>query len=152
VSIRGPIGAVLTPQLRGINQHPVDAQTASLPFASSLCGACFDACPVRIDIPDLLVHLRAKVVDHKRATRRLPTGEQVAMTGAALVLGGPGRLAAAQRLAGVAGRVLGRGGRLRRLPGPGWVGAWFGSRDLVAPPPESFRAWWRRTRREGTRR
>jgi L-lactate dehydrogenase complex protein LldF len=148
----GPIGAVLTPQLRGINQHPVDAQTASLPYASSLCGACFDACPVRIDIPDLLVHLRAKVVDHKRATRRLPTGEQVAMTGAALVLGGPGRLAAAQRLAGVAGRVLGRGGRLRRLPGPGWVGAWLGSRDLVAPPPESFRAWWRRTRREGTRR
>ena len=130
----GPIGAVLTPQLRGINQHPVDAQTASLPYASSLCGACFDACPVRIDIPDLLVHLRAKVVDHKRATRRLPGGEQLAMTGAALVLGSPGRLAAAQRLAGLAGRVLGRGGRLRRLPGPGWVGAWFGSRDLPAPP------------------
>jgi L-lactate dehydrogenase complex protein LldF len=68
----GPIGAVLTPQLRGINQHPVDAQTASLPFASSLCGACFDACPVRIDIPDLLVHLRAKVVDHKRPRDACP--------------------------------------------------------------------------------
>jgi L-lactate dehydrogenase complex protein LldF len=143
----GPIGAVLTPQLRGINQHPVDAQTASLSYASSLCGACFDACPVRIDIPDLLVHLRAKVVDHKRATRRLPGGEQLAMSGAALLLGGPGRLAAAQRLAGLAGRILGRGGHLRRLPGPGWVGAWFGSRDLVAPPAESFRAWWRRARR-----
>jgi L-lactate dehydrogenase complex protein LldF len=142
----GPIGAVLTPQLRGINQHPVDAQTASLPYASSLCGACFDACPVRIDIPDLLVDLRAKVVDHKRATRRVPTGEQLAMSGAALVLSRPGRLAATQRLAGLAGRVLGRGGRLRRLPGPGWVGAWFGSRDLAAPPPEAFRAWWRRTR------
>jgi L-lactate dehydrogenase complex protein LldF len=85
----GPIGAVLTPQLRGINQHPVDAQTASLPYASSLCGACFDACPVRIDIPDLLVHLRAKVVDHKRATRRLPGGEQLAMTGAALARSWP---------------------------------------------------------------
>jgi L-lactate dehydrogenase complex protein LldF len=149
----GPIGAVLTPQLRGINQHPVDAQTASLPFASSLCGACFDACPVRIDIPELLVHLRAKVVDHKRIARRVPGGEQLAMTGAALVLGGPGRFAAAQRLAGLAGRVLGRGGRLRRLPGSGWVGAWFGSRDLPAPPAESFRAWWRRTRRPaGARR
>jgi L-lactate dehydrogenase complex protein LldF len=142
----GPIGAVLTPQLRGINQHPVDAQTASLPYASSLCGACFDACPVLIDIPDLLVHLRAKVVDHKRATRRVPTGEQLAMTGAALVLETPGRLAAVQRLASLAGRVLGRGGRLRRLPGPGWVGAWFGSRDLTAPPAESFRGWWKRTR------
>jgi L-lactate dehydrogenase complex protein LldF len=141
----GPIGAVLTPQLRGINQHPVDAQTASLPFASSLCGACFDACPVRIDIPELLVHLRAKVVDHQRATRRLPSGEQLTMSGAALLLGGPRRLAAGQRLAALAGRVLGRGGRLR-LPGPGWVGAWFGSRDLPAPPAESFRAWWKRTR------
>ena len=147
----GPIGAVLTPQLRGINQHPVDAQTASLPYASSLCGACFDACPVRIDIPDLLVDLRAKVVDHNRATHRVPTGELLAMSGAAVVLGGPGRLAAAQRLAGLAGRVLGRSGRLRRLPGPGWVGAWFGSRDLPAPAPESLRAWWRRTRRPGTR-
>jgi L-lactate dehydrogenase complex protein LldF len=71
------------------------------------------------------------------------------MSGAALVLSGPGRLAAAQRLAGLAGRVLGRGGRLRRLPGPGWVGAWFGACDLPAPPPESFRAWWKRTRAHG---
>ncbi|HKT03347.1 MAG TPA: lactate utilization protein B, partial [Rugosimonospora sp.] len=62
----GPIGAILTPQLRGINQHAVDAQTASLPFASSLCGACYEACPVGIDIPDVLVHLRAKVVDQHR--------------------------------------------------------------------------------------
>ena len=58
----GPIGAILTPQLRGIAKHPVDKQTASLPFASSLCGACFDVCPVRIDIPEVLVHLRGQVV------------------------------------------------------------------------------------------
>src|SRR5829696_4578431 len=75
----GPIGAVLTPLLTGV------ADNASLPFASSLCGACFDACPVRIDIPNLLVHLRARVVEHKRATRRLPGGEQLAMSGAALM-------------------------------------------------------------------
>ena len=60
----GPIGAILTPQLRGIARHPVDEQTASLPYASSLCGACFDVCPVRIDIPEVLVHLRGKVVEH----------------------------------------------------------------------------------------
>src|SRR5664279_1218329 len=59
----GPIGAILTPQLRGIAFGRVDAQTASLPYASSLCGACVDVCPVRIDIPEVLVHLRAKVVE-----------------------------------------------------------------------------------------
>ncbi len=69
----GPIGAILTPQLRGIAKHPVDKQTASLPFASSLCGACFDVCPVRIDIPEVLVHLRGQVVRQSEATHRLPT-------------------------------------------------------------------------------
>ena len=148
----GPIGAILTPQLRGINQHPVDAQTASLPFASSLCGACYEVCPVRIDIPNLLVDLRAKVVDHKRAGReghRVPTPEQALMSGAGWLLGTPRRLAALQRVGSLAGKVLGRGGTLPRLRGPGWVGGWFSSRDLPAPP-ESFRAWWKRTR--GTRR
>src|SRR5262249_40590678 len=53
----GPIGAILTPQLRGI-EH-----AASLPFASSLCGACYEVCPVKIDIPRVLVHLRARAVE-----------------------------------------------------------------------------------------
>ena len=53
----GPIGAVLNPQLRGTGS----AVDKSLPYASSLCGACFEACPVRIDIPSLLVHLRTQV-------------------------------------------------------------------------------------------
>ena len=52
----GPIGAVLSPMLTGVEDN------ASLPYASSLCGACFDACPVKIDIPSLLVHLRARHV------------------------------------------------------------------------------------------
>jgi L-lactate dehydrogenase complex protein LldF len=149
----GPIGAILTPQLRGINQHPVDAQTASLPFASSLCGACYEVCPVRIDIPDLLVHLRAKVIDHKRAEHRLPTPERATLAAAGWVLGRPWRLAAAQRLGGLAGRVLaplGRDGTLPRLRGPGWISGWFATRDMPTPPPESFRAWWKRSR--GARR
>jgi L-lactate dehydrogenase complex protein LldF len=134
----GPIGAILTPQLRGINQHPVDEQTASLPFASSLCGACFEACPVRIDIPDVLVHLRAKVVEQQHGHY----GERAAMAAAAATFAKPGRLAAAQRIGGA---LLGRRRRLR-LRGPGWAGAWFGARDLTPPARESFRAWWRRTR------
>ena len=55
----GPIGAILTPQMQGLDQAP------TLPWASSLCGACYEACPVKIDIPSVLVHLRGRVV--KRA-------------------------------------------------------------------------------------
>ena len=68
----GPIGAILTPQLRGIARGPVDKQTASLPFASSLCGACFEVCPVRIDIPEVLVHLRGQVARQSEATPSPP--------------------------------------------------------------------------------
>jgi L-lactate dehydrogenase complex protein LldF len=138
----GPIGAILTPQLRGINQHPVDAQTSSLPFASSLCGACFEACPVRIDIPDVLVNLRAKVVEHKRGHLG---SEGLALGLAARTFARPGRLARAEKLAGWGGRLVGRRGRLR-LRGPFWIRAWFGTRDMVVPPTESFRAWWKRNR------
>ena len=129
----------------GIAKHPVDKQTASLPYASSLCGACFDVCPVRIDIPEVLVHLRGQVVRHSEATHRLPTAEAVGMGAAALALGRPRRLGLAERAAGLGGRLFGRRGRLRRIPGPGPIGAWFRARDLRAPARESFRAWWRRT-------
>ena len=141
----GPIGAILTPQLRGIAKHPVDKQTASLPFASSLCGACVDVCPVRIDIPEVLVHLRGQVVRQSEATHRLPTAEAVVMRAAAWTLATPRRLGLAERAAGLGGRILGRKGMLRRLPGPGPVAGWFGKRDLKVPARESFRAWWRRT-------
>lgn len=141
----GPIGAILTPQLRGIAQHPVDKQTASLPFASSLCGACFDACPVRIDIPEVLVHLRAKVVEHEKDEHRAPTAEQLVMKAAAWVLNSPSRLGTAQKAASVSGKVLGRDGMIGHLPGPGPVAGWFGARDLPAPAAETFRAWWART-------
>jgi L-lactate dehydrogenase complex protein LldF len=136
----GPIGAILTPQLRGINEHPVDPQTASLPFASSLCGACYDACPVRINIPDVLLHLRAKVVDQQRGHY----GERAIMAAANATFRRPGRLVTAQKTGALASRLFVRHGRLR-LRGPGWVHAWFGSRDLTPPARQSFRAWWTST-------
>ncbi|MFJ7243441.1 LutB/LldF family L-lactate oxidation iron-sulfur protein [Kitasatospora sp. NPDC098652] len=138
----GPIGAVLTPQLVGVGQ------AASLPFASTLCGACYDACPVKIDIPELLLHLRAEAVEAERAAKRLPTAEAVAMKAAAAVLDSPRLLSAAQQAGSLGGRALARGGRIRRLPGP--LHGWSDTRDTPAPPAESFRTWWRKNR-EGDR-
>ncbi|MGI9007218.1 MAG: lactate utilization protein B, partial [Streptosporangiaceae bacterium] len=89
----GPIGAVLSPQLTGV------AANSSLPYASSLCGACYEVCPVKIDIPSMLVHLRSAVVESKRAARRRPSAEQVTMAAAAWVMADPRRFAAAQRAA-----------------------------------------------------
>jgi L-lactate dehydrogenase complex protein LldF len=132
----GPIGAVLSPQLTGVEDN------ASLPYASSLCGACYDACPVKIDIPSLLVHLRARHVE-EAARRRVPSAEAVTMAAAAWVMASPARFAAAQRGSRV-GRVLGRGGRIRRLPPP--LAGWTSARDAPVPPPETFRQWWARER------
>ncbi len=133
----GPIGAVLSPQLTGVEDN------SSLPYASSLCGACFDACPVRIDIPALLVHLRGKHVEERRAASRVPTAEAVAMAAASWVMSDPGRFARAERVSRL-GRLVARRGRLRSLPPP--LSAWTSSRDAPAPPPETFREWWARTR------
>jgi len=134
----GPIGAILTPMLRGVG---VDPQTDSMPFASSLCGACYEVCPVLINIPEILVHLREQVVDSHRGG--VPGALQAAMTGASWTLGGSRKLAALQRLAGLSGRVIGRRGLIGRLPAP--LSRWTDARDLPAPPRESFRRWWART-------
>ena len=121
----GPIGAVLTPQLTGIKDNP------TLPYASSLCGACFDVCPVRIDIPSLLVRLRSQKVEEARAHSRVPSAEAVAMAAASWAMATPRRFAAAERASRL-GRVLGRKtGRIGTLPPP--LSGWTTSRDLPRP-------------------
>ncbi|MFB7105074.1 lactate utilization protein B [Streptomyces hydrogenans] len=129
----GPIGAILTPQLRGTASE-VDA---SLPYASSLCGACYEVCPVAIDIPEVLVHLRGRVADRGGPGHRL---EKAAVRAATWVLDHPGVLAAGER---VASRT--RGLHPKRLPGPG-ARQWSESRDLPELPAEPFRDWWKNNR------
>ncbi|GAA2731341.1 LutB/LldF family L-lactate oxidation iron-sulfur protein [Pedococcus aerophilus] len=133
----GPIGAVLTPQLTGIEDN------SSLPFASSLCGACFDACPVRIDIPSLLVHLRERHTEEQAKEHRLPTPEAAALSLVGWVMQSPRRFRMAETALRMA-RPFARSGRFRSLPFP--LSAWTTSRDAPAPPPETFREWWERTR------
>jgi len=114
----GPIGAVLTPLLEGMRGE----RSSEMPFLSSICGACHEACPVGIPLHDLLVRVRARsrTATHRRDRMRFrlwsrawssPLGYQ------------------ASRVAGRIGlRLLGRRGWLRRLPGPG--ADWTGQRDL----------------------
>ena len=136
----GPIGAILTPQLQGVEQ------AASLPYASTLCGACYEVCPVRINIPDVLVHLRGAVVRSQR-TRLATTldAERVAMELLARVFATPQRYERAQRLARQGQRVFTHKGIIDHLPG--LLSGWTTTRDLRPVPQQTFREWWRARRR-----
>jgi L-lactate dehydrogenase complex protein LldF len=126
----GPIGAILEPQLSGPR-----GQAGSLPFASSLCGACADVCPVRIDIPRLLVHERDRVV---RAERQGVEGASLRLLGRAFE--SRERYERAQRLARRLQRPVVRKGRVRWFVGP--LAGWGSSRELPALPEQTFREWW----------
>ncbi|MEU7483318.1 LutB/LldF family L-lactate oxidation iron-sulfur protein [Streptomyces sp. NPDC042319] len=129
----GPIGAVLTPQLAGMDAAKNDANS-SLPYASTLCGACYDACPVKIDIPSLLVELR-----HQHTEAAGTTAEKLAMKAAAAVMGRPGVYRSAQKASGLGRALAGRDGRITHLPPP--FNGWSATRDTPAPPKETFRSW-----------
>jgi L-lactate dehydrogenase complex protein LldF len=128
----GPIGAILTPQLQQM-QH-----STSLPYASSLCGACHEVCPVQIEIPEILLHLRKRVVEQGGA----PLWERAAMAAAGFAFRNGGTLATAQAAGRAAQAPFVKQGRLRGLPFP--FSGWTDSRDLDAIPPQSFRQWWKR--------
>ena len=133
----GPIGAILNPMLRGV-ESDIDR---SLPYASSLCGACFEVCPVRINIPEVLVHLRNKVVE----TAKRPTAESLVMKGGGWLMGRGARLGLAEKGAALAGRLWPKP-VIGPLPIPGPAANWTTARDLPTPPTESFRDWWTRER------
>ena len=126
----GPIGAILTPQLQGLSH------SQSLPYASSLCGACYEVCPVKINIPEILIHRRAKIVEQGD----VPLSERLAMKSAAFALASANRLSKAQKVARVAQAPFEQNGLIQHLPG--MLGAWTTARDLRPIPKQSFREWW----------
>jgi L-lactate dehydrogenase complex protein LldF len=132
----GPIGAILAPQL-----DELAGGTASLPYASSLCGSCYEVCPVKIDIPRILVHLRARVVEE--ATPRLAP-ERLVLERLAGIFGDRRRYERAQRLVRAA-RSRPLMASISKLPGP--LRVWSAARDLPAIPEQTFRQWWREERR-----
>jgi len=122
----GPVGSVVMPGLLGLEAWSELAQ------ASSLCGACREACPVRIDLPRLLLEVRRQAAAKRLAPRWL----RVAMPVYAAVARRPRLYRSAVAAAGLLGRMVAKGGWIRWLPGP--LGAWTASRDFPAPATRSF--------------
>ncbi|NNJ10351.1 iron-sulfur cluster-binding protein [Chloroflexales bacterium ZM16-3] len=127
----GPIGAVLTPLLQ-----PDLPEAYMLPQASSLCGACQEVCPVRIAIPDMLLRLRADAV---KAGKAHPV-EKAAMRGYVMTMNNPAVYRAGGRAARLGSRLIGRKGRIRRLPPP--LSGWTHGRDFPTLSGTSFGEWW----------
>ncbi|SEF56977.1 L-lactate dehydrogenase complex protein LldF [Bryocella elongata] len=132
----GPIGAILSPQLQSL-EH-----SRSLPYASTLCGACYEVCPVKINIPEVLIHLRGRVVREDQKTLKGKLGvENIAMQAAATIFRSERRYEASQRLARIGQLAFERKGLLTNLPG--MAGGWTATRDLKPIPSHSFRDWWK---------
>jgi L-lactate dehydrogenase complex protein LldF len=132
----GPIGAILTPQLMRMRH------AQSLPYASSLCGACYEVCPVKINIPEVLIDLRAQIVDQQREQPyRLFDPMYLGMKIANLLFARTWRFRAAQRLGRIGLRwFTANDGWIHSLPGLG--AKWTQTRDLRGLPAQTFRDWW----------
>ena len=134
----GPIGAILTPMLAGVEN------AGSLPYASSLCGACYDVCPVKINIPDVLVHLRGKVVRRKQDRWGWPDPENLAMKILARIFASPKLFARSQKLGRIGQKLAMNKGFIEHLPGP--LAGWTMTRDVYPVAQQTFREWWEKTR------
>ena len=141
----GPIGAILSPQLSGIEA----AENNSLPYASSLCGACYEVCPVKINFPEVLVHLRAKDVESKHAVREFEGNKKAPFSQMDGMMLGAKKLFTSGKMMSIAERGLPMSrlitGRKHRITAvPGIVSGWTAYRDIPEPPKESFRNWWKK--------
>ena len=141
----GPIGAILSPQLSGIEA----AENNSLPYASSLCGACYEVCPVKINFPEVLVHLRAKDVESKHAVREFEGNKKAPFSQMDGMMLGAKKLFTSGKMMSIAERGLPMSrlisGRKHKITAvPGIVSGWTAYRDIPEPPKESFRNWWKK--------
>ncbi|MGA9060837.1 MAG: LutB/LldF family L-lactate oxidation iron-sulfur protein [Terracidiphilus sp.] len=132
----GPIGAILTPQLQRM------AHAQSLPFASTLCAACYEVCPVKINIPQILLELRAQVVNQERRKPvRFTDPMYLGMRVAHWLFTDSRRFRFAQKWGRIGLRLFTRkDGWIHSLPS---IGArWTMTRDLRGLPRQTFREWW----------
>ena len=138
----GPIGAILTPQLMQMHH----AQT--LPFASSLCGACYEVCPVKINIPEVLLELRSQVVNQeRREAGRLFDPMYLGLRIANLIFSRAWIFHTAQFLGRIGLGVFTRkDGWIHSLPSVG--GKWTQTRDLRGLPKQPFHSWWAARQKE----
>jgi len=136
----GPIGAVITPQLIGLEK------AAQLPYASSLCGACREVCPVKIDIPQLLLHLRAEITEHTPGNAKKSMGERLTFKVWARIMTSPSLYNLSTRLGRMFQGLFVREGKIgdkptTRIFPP--LAAWTAARDLRPLDATSFRDRWR---------
>jgi L-lactate dehydrogenase complex protein LldF len=130
----GPIGSILTPHLLGLKQ------AGKLPFASSLCAACAEVCPVKIDIPHQLVHMRHRAVNEPSPMKSF--GERLTWKAWSWFMLGPRRYKLAMWGVRLGVRMV------RFLPWhPGKLGAWTRGRELPQAAGPAFRKWWRKESR-----
>ena len=130
----GPVGAIVTPGLHGMDPW------WDLPFASTLCGACEEVCPVRIQIPSMLLELRRKAASEGR----LPGWLEAGMRRYAGTASNPVRWSRAKRWVSRLSAPLASRGWIRRIPGP--ARGWTDHRDFPRPVKESFADWWSENR------
>ena len=134
----GPIGAVISPSI-----HLEVTDVDKLPYASSLCGACREACPAKIDLPRMLLELRRDVVEEGDA----PLFDRQSMQAFSFAMGSRGRYEAAGKLGSLGSNVFAgmSGGNIKFMPGP--LAAWTSSRDFPPLAKRSFREQWKERQR-----
>ncbi|HLR22393.1 MAG TPA: LutB/LldF family L-lactate oxidation iron-sulfur protein [Pseudogracilibacillus sp.] len=133
----GPIGAVLTPLLDGYEDHK------ELPYASSLCGACTEACPVKIPLHEQLIRHREIIADEEKDT---PIPEKALMKGFAKWASTPTAYKMSAAMARTAMKPWSKDEKIENGPGP--MKGWTNSRNFPAPSETSFRSWFKHRKKE----
>jgi L-lactate dehydrogenase complex protein LldF len=138
----GPIGAILTPQLMQMNH------AQSLPYASSLCGACYEVCPVKINIPEVLLALRSQVVDQeRRSAAKFFDPMYLGLRAASVMFSRAWLFHTAQFFGRIGLKIFtGKDGWIHHLPSVG--GKWTQTRDLRGLPKQTFHDWWASRQKE----